>query len=416
MGNTKMQRNKTISRRTMLGAGLALPSLGLLPMRPARAAGTPLRIGVLCDMSGIYADDTGPGLVAGVKVAVDQAGGKVGDRPIELVFADDQNKPDVGTAIAGRWMSEQNVSAIVCASASSITLAVSDMVAERNKVLLVCGSLSADLTGKRCHSTTFQFGLDTYAGPASVISPSVQAGAKTWFIINVDYAFGQSLRDEGAKLIAANGGKLLGATSFPLGTADFASQILQAKTSGAQAVALACGGTDWSNLVKQLHEFGITQGGQNLVTLTGGINEIQAIGAQYCTGMMLSTPFYWDLNDGSRDFAAKFRSYHKGRFPNWQQSDGYSGALHYFKAFAACGTDDGAKVADAMRAIPVDDLLIKDAPIRADGQVMRPTYLMKVKTESAPDRADIFSYISTLSAEQSWRPASESACPALRKS
>jgi len=146
----------------------------------------------------------------------------VGERPIEIVYADDQNKPDVGTAIAGRWMSEQNVSAIVCASASSITLAVSDMVAERNKVLLVAGSLSADLTGKRCHPTTFQFGLDTYAGPVSVIGPSVKAGAKTWFIINVDYAFGQSLREEGTKLIAASGAKLLGATSFPLGTSDFA--------------------------------------------------------------------------------------------------------------------------------------------------------------------------------------------------
>jgi branched-chain amino acid transport system substrate-binding protein len=411
-----MQRTNPIGRRAMLKAPLALPSLGLLPTRLAHAAATPLKVGVLCDMSGIYADDTGPGLVAGVKVAVDQASGKVGERPIEVVYADDQNKPDVGTAIAGRWMSEQNVSAIVCASASSITLAVSDMVAERNKVLLVAGSLSADLTGKRCHPTTFQFGLDTYAGPVSVIGPSVKAGAKTWFIINVDYAFGQSLREEGTKLIAANGAKLLGATSFPLGTSDFASQILQARTSGAQVVALACGGTDWSNLVKQLHEFGITQGGQSLVTLTGGINEIEAVGAQYCEGMMLSTPFYWDLDDGSRAFAAKFRAYHKGRFPNWQQSDGYSGALHYFKAVAAAGSEEGAKVAEAMRAIPVNDLLIKDAPIRADGQVMRPTYLMKVKTESAPDRADIFSYVSTLSAEQSWRPAAEAACPALRKS
>jgi branched-chain amino acid transport system substrate-binding protein len=409
------QQNSSMSRRAVLGTTLAASSLGLLPVRRSRAANTPLRIGVLCDMSGIYADDTGNGLLAGVKVAVDASNGKVGEQPIELVFADDQNKPDVGTAIAGRWFGEQNVSAIVCASASSITLAVSDMASERNKVLIVCGSLSADLTGKRCHPTTFQFGLDTYAGPVSVIGPSVAAGSKTWFIINVDYAFGQSLREEGTKLIAANGGKLLGTTSFPLGTTDFASQILQAKTSGAQVIALACGGSDWSNLVKQLHEFGIRQGGQNLVTLTGGINEIEAVGAQYCEGMMLSTPFYWDLDDDSRAFTAKFKQYHNGRFPNWQQSDGYSGALHYFKALAAAGTTDGAKVADSMRSIPVNDLLIKGASIRADGQVMRPTYLMKVKTETAPDRADIFAYVSTLSAEHSWRPAADSACPALRK-
>ena len=395
---------------------MALPLLGLLPTRRSLAAGTPLKIGVLCDMSGIYVDDTGEGLLAGVRVAVDEVGGKVGEQPLEIVFADDQNKPDVGTAIAGRWFGEQNVSAIIGASASSITLAVSDMAAERDKVMIVCGSLSADLTGKRCHPTTFQFGLDTYAGPVSVIGPSVRAGAKTWFIINVDYTFGHSLREEGTKLIAANGAKLLGTASFPLGTSDFASQILEAKTSGAQSIALACGGTDWSNLVKQLHEFGITQGGQSLVTLTGGINEIEAVGAQYCEGMMLSTPFYWDLDDGARTFSAKFRAYHKGHFPNWQQSDGYSGALHYFKAVAAAGTSDGAKVADAMRSIPVNDLLIKDALIRADGQVMRPTYLMKVKTESAPGKADIFAYVSTLSAEQSWRPAAESACPALHKS
>jgi len=354
--------------------------------------------------------------VAGVKVAVDQIGGKIGDRAIEIVTADDQNKPDVGTAIAARWMSEQDVSAIVCASASSITLAVSDMAAQRNKMLLVAGSLSADLTGKRCHPTTIQFGLDTYAGPVSVIGPSMAAGAKTWFIINVDYAFGQSLRDEGAKLITANGGKVLGSTTFPLGTSDFASQILQAKSSGAQAVALACGGSDWSNLVKQMHEFGITQGGQNIVTLTGGINEIEAVGAQYCEGMLASTPFYWDLNEGSRAFSAKFRAYHDGRFPNWQQSDGYSGALHYFKAVAQAGTDDGAKVAEAMRAMKVQDLLIENASIRADGQVMRPTYLMKVKPETAPGRADIFSYVSTLSAAQSWRPAAESACSLLQHS
>ena len=237
-----MKHNNIFSRRALLGASLALPTLGMLPSRSARAAGMPLKIGVLCDMSGIYADDTGLGLVAGVKVAVDQIGGKVGDRAIEIVTADDQNKPDVGTAIAARWMSEQDVSAIVCASASSITLAVSDMAAQRNKMLLVAGSLSADLTGKRCHPTTIQFGLDTYAGPVSVIGPSMAAGAKTWFIINVDYAFGQSLRDEGAKLIVANGGKVLGSTTFPLGTNDFASQILQAKSSGAQAIALACGG------------------------------------------------------------------------------------------------------------------------------------------------------------------------------
>ncbi len=402
------------SRRALLGAGLAMPALAALP-RAARAAGQPLKIGVLCDMSGIYADDTGPGLVAGVKVAVQEFGASVGDRPIEIVSADDQNKPDVGAATAARWMDKEGVSAIVCASASSITLAVAEMANTRNKILLIAGSLSADLTGKQCTPRSFQFGLDTYAGPRSVIAPTIRAGAKTWFIINVDYAFGLSLRDEGSRMIAAEGGKVLGTTGFPLGTTDFASQLLQARASGAQAIALACGGTDWSNLVKQAHEFGITQGGQSLVTLTGGINEIMAAGADLCAGMIASAPFYWDLDEGSRAFAAKFRPLHNGHYPNWQQADGYNGALHYFKAVKAAGTDDGGKVADAMRATKVKDLLIDNASIRADGQVMRPTYLMKVKPETAPGRADIFALVSTLAAEDSWRPASESACTLLRK-
>ncbi len=400
------------SRRALLGAGLALPALHL---RTAQAAGKPLKIGVLCDMSGIYADDTGPGLVAGVNVAVQEMKGVVGDRPITIVSADDQNKPDVGAGIAARWMDKEDVSAIVCASASSITLAVSGMAYERNKVLLVAGSLSADLTGKRCTPHTFQFGLDTYAGPKSVIGPTIAQGASTWFIINVDYAFGISLRDEGSKMIAAAGGKVLGSTSFPLGTTDFGSQLLQAQASGAKAIAVACGGNDWSNLLKQANEFGLMKSGANIVTMTGGINEIMAVGANLCEGMIASMPFYWDLDDGSRAFDARFRPLHGGRYPNWQQSDGYSGALHYFKAVAAAGTDDGGKVASQMRAMKVKDMLIDNAPIREDGQVMRPTYLMKVKPESKPGRADIFTLVSTLSAQDSWRPANESECPALRR-
>ena len=409
MDNQKM---RAVGRRAVLGAALAVPALGL---RHARAAGKPLKIGVLCDMSGIYADDTGPGLVAGVNVAVQEMGGVVGDRPIVVVAADDQNKPDVGSTIAARWMDQEDVSAIVCASASSITLSVSAMANQRNKVLLIAGSLSADLTGKRCTSTSFQFGLDTYAGPKSVIGPTIAQGKKTWFIINVDYAFGLSLRDEGSKMIAAAGGKVLGTTSFPLGSTDFGSQLLQAQASGAQAIAFACGGSDWSNLVKQAHEFGLGQSGVALVTLTGGINEIMAVGANLCTGMIASMPFYWDLDAGSRAFDAKFRPLHGGRYPNWQQSDGYSGALHYFKAVAAIGNDDGGKVANQMRATKVKDLLIDNAPIRADGQVMRPTYLMRIKPETAPGKADIMTLVSTLSAEDSWRPAAESECVLLRR-
>lgn len=400
---------RSLPRRAVLGGALAAPFVA-----GARAQGAPIKIGVLCDMSGIYADDTGPGLVAGVNVAVAELGGKINGRPIQVLAADDKNKPDVGTDIAAQWLDKDGVSAIVCASASSITLAVANLCKQRNKPLLICGSLSADLTGKQCTPMSFQFSLDTYAGPKSVIAPTIADGGKSWFIINVDYAFGLSLRDEGKKFIEDNGGKLLGTTGFPLGSTDFASPLLQARASGAQAIALACGGADWSNLCKQASEFGITKGGQRLVTLTGGINEIQAVGGDLCAGMIASMPFYWDLDDNSRAFSAKFRPLHGGRFPNWQQANGYSSVMHWAKSVAAVGTDDGAKVAPHMRGAKVKDLLIDNADIRADGQVMRPTYLMKVKPETAPNRADIFSYVSTLSAAQTWRPAAESACPALK--
>lgn len=416
-GREGMTTDRGIGRRGLLAAGAALP-LGLQARRASAqgAAGQPIKVGVLCDMSGMYADDTGPGLVAAVRIAVAEMGGSVLGRPVVVVSADDQNKPDVGVGIARRWLDEEGVGAIVIASASSITLAVSDLARTRGKVVLVAGSLSADITGKQCSPTTFQFGLDTYAGPKSVVEPAIRNGMDTWHVLYVDYAFGQSLKMEASRLIEQGGAKLVGATAFPLNSSDLSSALLAAQASRAKAIALACGGSDWSNLVKQAHEFGMTRAGQSLVTLTAGINEIMAVGADTCKGMLASMPFYWDLDEGTRAFDAKFRPLHGGVYPNWQQSDGYNGALHYLKAVKAAGTSDGPKVAEVMHATPVDDMIIKGAPVRADGQVLRPTYLMRVKPESAPRRADILELVSTISPAESWRPAAESACPALRRS
>jgi branched-chain amino acid transport system substrate-binding protein len=401
------------TRRTVLGATVGLPLLARTGQ--AQTNDQPIKIGVLCDMSGPYADDTGPGLVAAVRMGVAAAGERILGRSVTILTADDQNKPDVGVAIARRWLDEEGVSAIVEASASSITLAVGGLTQARNRIMLVCGSLSTDITGKNCAPTTFQFGLDTYAGPKSVVAPAIQNGLTTWFILNVDYAFGNSLRDEASRMIAAAGGNLLGTTSFPLGNADFSSVLLKAQASGAKAIALACGGTDWSNLVKQAHEFGLARQGQSLVALAAGINEIQAVGADVCQGMLASMPFFWELDAGSRAFDAKFRPLHDGIYPNWQQSDGYSSVLHYLKAVQSAGTLDGTAVAEAMHKTPVNDLIIKDASIRADGQVMRPIYLVRVKPESARGRGDIFDLVSTIPPAEGWRSAAESACPLLRR-
>jgi branched-chain amino acid transport system substrate-binding protein len=408
-----IQTGPTISRRALVAGAAALPFVR--SHARAQTAAQPIKIGVLCDMSGPYADDTGPGLVAAVRIAVQAMGDSVLGRPVTVVFADDQNKPDVGAGIARRWLDDEGVGAIVEASASSITLATGELTHARNKIMLVAGSLSTDITGKNCSPTTFQFGFDTYAGPKSVVAPAIRNGLPTWFIMNVDYAFGTSLRQEATRMIDQAGGKLLGSVSFPLGSSDLSSALLQAQASGAKAVALACGGSDWSNLVKQAHEFGLAASGQSLIALSAGINEIMAVGGDQCQGMLASMPFYWDLDAGSREFAAKFRALRNGIYPNWQQSDGYSSTLHYLKAVKAAGTTDGLAVADMMHKLPVDDLIMKNTAIRADGQVMRPTYLFRVKPETARGRADIFTLVDTISPADSWRPAADSACPALRR-
>jgi branched-chain amino acid transport system substrate-binding protein len=410
-----MTRTGNLSRRAMLGGVAGLPVLAAATRTRAQASTQPIKIGVLCDMSGPYADDTGPGLVASVRIAVKAMGDTVLGRPVTVVFADDQNKPDIGAAIARRWLDDEDVGAIVEASASSITLATGELTRARNKIMLVAGSLSTDITGKNCSPTTFQFGFDTYAGPKSVVAPAIHNGMPTWFILNVDYAFGTSLKQEASRMIEQAGGKLLGSVAFPFGSSDLSSALLQAQASGAKAIALACGGSDWSNLVKQSHEFGLSAAGQSLIALSAGINEIMAVGAEQCQGMLASMPFYWDLDAGSREFASRFRAARNGIYPNWQQSDVYSGTVHYLKAVQAAGTTDGLKVAEAMHKMPVDDLIMKNIAIRGDGQVMRPTYLFRVKPESARGRADIFDLVDTIAAEDSWRPASESACSLLRR-
>jgi branched-chain amino acid transport system substrate-binding protein len=410
-----MQTDRTngVSRRGLLVAGSVL--VPALAARAQTASAAPVKIGVLCDFSGVYADDTGPGLLLAVKLAVQDFGANVLGRPVSVIFADDQNKPDVGTGIARRWLDDEGVQAIVCGSASSITLAVADLVRDRNRILLISGSLSADLTGKACKPTSFQFGTDTYASTRAVVLPSLAAGLKSWFVINVDYAYGNSLKQETATFVAAAGGTFVGSIAFPLNSADLSSFLVQAQASGAKAVGLACGGSDWSNLVKQAHEFGLEKNGQTLVSLASGFNEVMAVGLDAAQGMMLSTPFYWDTTDGTRAFAKRFVVGHKGIAPNWQQACGYSATTHYLKALQAAGTTDGAEVAKTMRSIRVQDFTVDGAVIRADGQVMRPTYLAQVKSPNDSQSGnDLFRVVSSTPAEESWRPAAESACPRLR--
>ena len=405
--------------RLCLGRRAMLTGAALLPLAAPRIghaqAAKPIKVGVLCDMSGMYADDTGAGLVLATSLAVKDMGGSVLGRPVQVLSADDKNTPDIGTGIARRWLDEEGVDAIVCASASSITLAVADLARQRNKVLLIAGSLSTDLTGKMCGPTTFQFGVDTYASPKAILAGSVKSGLDTWFMIYVDYAFGRSLKEEGSIFIQKAGGKIIGNTSFPLNSSDLSSALLTAQASGAKGIGLACGGSDWTNLLKQAKEFGIGHNGQTMVSLASGFNEVAAAGLNNAQGMLLATPFYWDMDDDTRSFAKPFIAAHKGVAPNWQQSDGYSGTLHFLKAIKEANTSDGATVGRTMRAMKVNDPMMKDVSIRADGQVMRPIYMARVKApEESKNPNDIFKITGTIAPEDAWRPAAESECKLLR--
>ncbi len=404
-----------LTRRSVMAAGLAAMPVLAAGRARAQTGAAGIKVGVLCDFSGLYADDTGPGLLLAVQMAVQDYGAAVLGRPVTVIFADDQNKPDVGTSIARRWLDEEGVQAIICGSASSITLAIADLVRERGRILMISGSLSADLTGKACKPSSFQFGFDTYASTRGVVLPAIAEGLKSWFVINVDYAYGHSLRQETAAFVAKAGAQFVGSIAFPLNSPDLSSFLVQAQASGAKAIGLACGGSDWTNLVKQAREFGLHTSGQTLIALASGFNEVQAVGLEAAQGMMLTTPFYWDMNDATRAFAERFIARHKGIAPNWQQASGYSAMNHFLKSVAAAGVSTGPEVATAMRGMKVQDFTVDGAVIRADGQVMRPAYLAQVKSAAeSKNKNDLFRIVSRIPPEETWRPAAESACPLLR--
>ena len=390
---------------------LVLLAVGGWPMAGHGQSTAPVKIGVLSDMSGPYADNVGPGQALAVRMAVADFGGTVLGRPLEVLVADDQNNSNVGVGIIRRWLDVDNVSALVEGSISSITLAATRLVNDKDRVLLISGSGSEELTGKACTPTSFQFTYDTYSLPKAVVTRSTADGLKTWFVIGVDYAYGQSLLQTTRRFVEQGGGKVIGSAMFPLNSGDFSSYLLAAQASGASAVAFATGGSDWINVVKQSREFELAKAGQVMVSLATGSPDVTAAGLQAAGGMLLATPFYWDATDESRAWSKRFMAANGGRAPTFQQAGSYSATLHYLKAVQSAGTLEGSKVAAAMHAMPVDDFEIKQAPIRADGQVMRPMYLARVKTPATSKGVtDIYDIIGEIPAEQVWRPLAESGC------
>ncbi|MFO1199384.1 MAG: ABC transporter substrate-binding protein [Burkholderiaceae bacterium] len=370
-----------------------------------------VRIGVMADMSGPYAANGGPGTALGVRMAVEDFGGKVNGMPIEVLTADDQNKPDVGLNAARHWIDVDKVDAIVGGSASSIALGVNNLMRQARKPYLISGTNTGDLTGKACSPMNFQFVMDSYSLPKSGVQVLLAQGIRTFYFITVDYAFGAALQAEATRFIEAAGGKVLGSVKHPLGTNDFSSFLLQAQSSKAQAVVLLNSGSDLTTALKQANEFQMAKNGQIVTTLNITINAVAAIGLDIAQGMQFADPFYWDRNDETRAWSKRFMARNKGVAPTFFMAGGYSATMHYLKAVAAAGTDEGGAVAAKMKATPVNDFSMKNVAIREDGQVMRPMYAMTIKSP-AESRGpwDYYKPGAEIPAAQLWRPLAEGGC------
>lgn len=402
---------------TLMTAGL-LAALLASGSQQALAAGISddvIRIGIMNDQSGPYADNCGPGSVAAAKLAVEDAGGAIDGKKIEIVVADDQNKPDVGVAAALKWLDKEGVDAIAGCSASSIALAVQDITKERKKPYMLVGTASSAFTNEKCTPMTTQWVQDTYALPKATVKSLLGQGLDTWFFITVDYAFGKAWQADTTRFIEQGGGKVIGSVLHPLNSTDFSSYIVQAQASGAKVIAIANSGSDFANVVKQAQEFGVSEGGQKIAPLGLFLNQTHGIGLEILQDVRLSTPFYWDRTDETRAFADRFKSAFGGRVPNEPQASTYSAIHHYLKAVKATGTDDGEAVTAKMRELPIEDFEMKGVTIRADGQVMRPLYSARIK-KPAESKAefDYYEITGVVAAEDAWRPAAESVCPQLK--
>jgi branched-chain amino acid transport system substrate-binding protein len=399
---------KTITAAAALLAAMAMPA-------SAQFANDTVKLGVLTDMSSLYADLGGPGSVLAAQMAVKDFGGTVAGKKIEVISADHQNKPDVGVAIARQWYDSDHVDAIFDVPTSSVALAVEDVAREKNKVLMISGAASSDITGKSCAATAVHWTYDTYALAHGTGNALVKQGGDTWFFITADYAFGHALQRDTTAVVEAAGGKVLGSVNVPLNNADFSSFLLQAQQSKAKIIGLANAGGDTTNAIKQAAEFGIVEGGQKLAGLLVFISDVNSLGLKTAQGLVLTSAFYWDQNDETRAWSKRFIAETK-KPPTMVQAGVYGAVMHYLKAIAVAKTDDGPKVVAQMREMPINDFMTKNGTLRADGRVMRDVYLFQVKTPAESKyQFDYYTQLATIPADQAFRPLSESECPLVKK-
>ncbi len=374
-----------------------------------------IKIGVMNDMSGLYADIAGPGSVTAAKMAVEDFGAAKKGMKVEIVSADHQNKPDVGSTIARTWYDVDKVDVIVDVPTSSVGLAVNQITKDKNKVFLNSGAATSDLTGKACSPNTVHWTYDTWMLANGTGSAIVKTGGDSWFFLTADYAFGHALERDTEAAVVKGGGKVLGKVRHPFPGNDFSSFLLQAQASKAKVIALANAGGDTINSIKQASEFGITKAGQNLAGMLVFITDVHALGLNTAQGLIFTETFYWDLNDQTRAWTKRFAAANGGKYPSMVQAGVYASILHYLKAVEASKTDTGVAVVEQMKKMPTDDPLFGKGSIRADGRKLHPAYLVEVKKPSeSKGPYDYYKIRATIPADQAFRPLNQGECPLVK--
>ena len=372
-----------------------------------------VKIGVMNDMSGTYADLAGPGSVVAAQMALEDLGAAAKGLKVEIVSADHQNKPDVGSNIVRTWIDRDKVDVIVDVPTSSVALAVNQIVKEKNKVFLVSGAAASDLTGKACTPNTIHWTYDTWALANGTGNAIVKTGGKTWFFLTADYAFGHALERDTAAVVEKNGGKVNGRVRHPFPGTDFSSFLLQAQSSKAQIIGLANAGSDTTNAIKQAAEFGIVKGGQSLAALLIFLTDVKALGLPVAQGLTFTEAWYWDQNDANREFAKKFAERNKGVYPSMIHAGVYSAVTHYLKAVAELKSDaDGAAVVAKMKSMPTEDRVFGKGTIRQDGRKIHDMFLFEVKKPAESKGPwDLYKVRATIPAAEAFRPIKEGGCP-----
>jgi branched-chain amino acid transport system substrate-binding protein len=396
---------------------IALCSALALASGPAGAQSkpAPVKIGVLTDLTSIYASIGGKGLVDATRMAIEDFGGSVLGAPIEMVFADTQNKADIAASKAREWIDTQGVDMITDLPSSGLALAVAKLGEEKKKIVMVTSAATSELTGKSCTPYTVHWTYDTYAMARSTGAAAVKAGGDSWFFIAADYAFGQAMEKDTTDVIKELGGKVLGGAKHPLGASDFASFLLQAQQSKAKIIGLANGGGDTINTIKAASQFGIGKDGQKMAALLAFLSDVKAIGLRQAQGLLLTEAFYWDQDDKTRAWSKRFYERNKV-MPTMTQAGTYGAVMHYLNAVKAAGTRDSDKVMAQMRATPINDFMTTNGKLRIDGRVVRDMHLYQVKTPAeSKGEWDLYKVVGTTPGDNAFRPLNQSECPLAKK-